>query len=51
MSETDEIDSEYPIECVSCYYLADILVWAANSESMPEEVKAFATNLLDDWSK
>lgn len=50
-SEEAETTASTPYECETCFYVWDILFWAANNEAMSEDVKIFARNLLDDWSK
>lgn len=48
-----DIMDAYSSHMQSCYYVHDIIMSVAYDESlhMAEGVKAFARNLLDDWSK
>jgi hypothetical protein len=41
----------YYLHIQSCNYVMGVLTWAAYESDLNKDIKDFARNLLDDWSK
>ena len=48
--KAEELMEAYSIHMQSCYYADSLVVWAAREHSS-EDVRNFATNLMEEWGK